>query len=426
MNVFTRKRNTLFRAAGAAVIAAVVFILASCASTETKAVSPVIDPDGPKIASYIRTWPLGSTTVDMDAGEYWNGDMVHGEYLTDLIIAFAHIDPKDGTSIFIKDLEDQPSVITEGKTVPGFPNFWEEIAKVKARFPHLRVNLSVGGWGADGFSDMSADPAMRAKFVANVCDWLQKYNLDGFDVDWEYPVGPPWGGSEIKVSPDDRQNYITLLSDLRSGLDTLGSKTGKRYELSTAVPASGWFIEANDVVAAAAVVDSLKLMSYDYYGAWSAQTGHHANLYNNPRDPDWGGWSTDQAVRTYLDAGVPAEKLVVGVAFYGRAWKGVAAGDDPVTPGLYQKYAESTYPDGASWGDIQTLMKDPSYTYYWDDVAKAPYLYNGDEFITFTDTRLISEIDTYVKENRLGGVMIWEYGHDVDASLLKPLAEGVQ
>jgi chitinase len=428
MSVFTKRKDTLFRSVGTVVIAAAVFILASCASAAPKVevVAPAIDPNGPKIASYIRTWPLGSTIADMDAGQYWNADMVHGEYLTDLIIAFALIDPADGTSIFIKDLEDQPSAIREGATVAGFPNFWNEIAKVKARFPHLRVNLSVGGWGADGFSDMSANPAMRAQFVANVCTWLETYNLDGFDVDWEYPVGPPWGGSEIKVAPEDRQNYITLLSDLRAALDTLGAKTGKRYELSTAVPASGWFIEANDVVAASGIVDSLKLMAYDYYGSWSAQTGHHANLMNNPRDPDWGGWSTDQTVAAYLAAGVPADKLVVGTAFYGRAWKGVPAGDDTTTPGLYQKYTEATYPDGASWGDIKKLLSDPAYTYYWDDVAKAPYLYNGDEFISFIDERALGEIGAYIKAKGLDGVMVWEYGHDVDAELLQPLAESVQ
>jgi chitinase len=250
----------------------------------------------PNVTTYIRTWALGSDEAEMAEERYWSADMIHGEYLSEIIIAFALIDQDDKSSIYLSDGDPEA--------------LWQEVAAVKKKFPHLKVNLSVGGWGAE-FSDTAFDPHIRAKFVANVCDWLKKYDLDGVDIDWEYPVGPEWG-QEIKARPEDRGNFIALLSVLRAALNAQGTREGKRYSLSACIPASPWYVQQNDVLAAVSIVDNLKLMAYDYYGGWSATTGHLANLRNNPADPEWGGWSTEQAVDVYLGAGVPPEKIVLG------------------------------------------------------------------------------------------------------------------
>jgi len=364
-----------------------------------------------KVSSYIRTWQL--PREDQENGSpYWNAEMIKGEYLTDIIIAFANIDKTDGTSIYIPELRYGS---------PRFSNIWDEVAAVKKKYPKLRVNISIGGWGAEGFSDMANNSKMRTTFAANVCEWLEKYNLDGVDIDWEYPVGPEWG-QEIKSRPADRANYISLLQDLRKAMDALGKKTGKRYGLSTAVPASNWFVIANDVVVASGIADNLKLMAYDYYGGWSNVTGHHSNLYNNPQDPAFGGWSTDQALQAYLKAGVSPEKIMLGVAFYGRAFKGV----NDANNGLFQPYKSPAFEDGSvDWAQIKKLQ-DSGYTRYWDDKAEAPYLYNGDIWITYTDEEQIKLLLSYAKEKKLGGVFNWEYGHDMGAELLKVLFEGAK
>jgi chitinase len=374
----------------------------------------------PRVSAYIRTWPIPEAARE-GGNPYWNAGMIKGEYLTDMIVSFALIDPADGVTIYIPELRP----LADGS--PEFSNIWEEVAAVKKAYPHLRVNVSVGGYGAEGFSDMADTPAKRAAFVANVIAWLKDYNLDGIDIDWEYPVGPEWG-QEIKSRPADRQNYVTLLQDLRTALDTLGAETGKRYGLSTAVPASPWFPKVNDVVAVSKIVDGLKLMAYDYYGGWSKQTGHQANLSNNPGDPDWGGWSTEQAIQAYLDAWVPAEKIMLGLGFYGKAWSGVETGPYEDTPGLFQPYKGLPFEQGTiSYGQIKELLKPGSgYTRYWDDLAQSPYLYNGDIWISYTDEEAIAVIAKYAKEQGMGGVFYWEYGHDIDADLLKALAENAQ
>ena len=376
----------------------------------------------PKVASYLRTWPL--PTASQQGSPYWNAGMVKGEFVTDLIIAFALLEKDDVSVPYIPELKPLPDA-------PMFTNIWNEVAALKAKYPHLKVSISVGGYGADGFSDMTFDPKLRAAFVTNICKWLEEYNLDGMDVDWEYPVGPDWG-QEIKSRPQDRSNYIALLKDLRKGMDQLGAKTGKRYTLSTAVPASGWFPKANNVRTAAQIVDSLKLMAYDYYGGWSKTTGHHSNLRQNTSDPAWGGWSTKQALDEYIKAGVPPSKITMGLGFYGRAWQGVGVGPNESSPGLFQPYKslpkDPPFDEGTiGWVDIREFLKPNSgYKRYWDSMAQAPYLYNGDIWISYTDQEQIKVITDFAKEKKLGGVFVWEYGHDMDGDLMKVLFDAAR
>jgi chitinase len=388
-------------------------VLLSCNSEPRSAVA-----EAPHVTSYIRTWDVPEAARKGDS-PFWNADMIRGD-LTDLIIAFALIDPVDGSTIYIPEQRER-----EDK--PLFSHLWDEVAALKTKYPLMKVNISVGGYNAEGFSDIADDPALKAKFVSNVIGWLRDYNLDGIDIDWEYPVGPEWG-QELKSRPADRTNYVNLLQDLRTALDTLGAETGKRYGLSTAVPASAWFIQANDVVAVSKIVDGLKLMAYDYYGGWSTTTGHHANLSNNPNDPAWGGWSTEQAVEAYLAAWVPPEKIMMGVGFYGKAWSGVEPGSNEYEPGLFQPYKELPFDQGSiGYAQIKEFLEPGSgYTRYWDDIAQSPYLYNGDIWISYTDEEAIKLLNQYVKDMKLGGVFTWEYIHDVDADLLKVLAEGAR
>ena len=375
-------------------------------------------PDVP-VVSYIRTWPIGSTEADMDLGQRWTADDIQGDLLSIINVAFGLL---DGNLIYIKDMVDLPGETDPNITIPAFTNLFAELAEVKARYPHVKVNLSVGGWGAEGFSDMALTAKNRAEFVADVEDWIRKYDLDGVDIDWEYPVRPEWG-QEIKSRPEDAENYILLLTDLRVALDKLGEELGKHLAVTTAVPASGWFPGVIDVLRLQEQVDYLKLMSYDYYGGWSGTTGHAANLYNNPEDPEWGGWSTDQAVNLYLNAGVTPSKLLMGVPFYARAWRGVG----PENNGLFQPYESSAYDHGLNFMDIKNhFLTDPSYVRYWDDVAKAPYLYNGDEFITYEDEESLAYKVAYIREKGLSGIMIWEYGHDLNAELLRSLNDSIE
>ncbi|HPT82434.1 MAG TPA: glycoside hydrolase family 18 protein [Limnochordia bacterium] len=362
------------------------------------------------IVSYLRTWPLGSTEAEMAQGRRWSAQDIRGDLLDTINVAFALL---DGTRLYLPALQDQPGL-------PAFSNLFEELAAVKARYPQVRINLSVGGWGAEGFSDLASSRASRAQFAAEAASWIGRYNLDGIDIDWEYPVGPP-GGQEIKSRPEDGENYVRLLGDLRRELNTLSAKLGRPLTLTTAVPALAWFVQVVDVARVQEQVDYLKLMAYDFYGGWSATTGHAANLFSNPQDP--AGWSGDQAVELYLKAGVQPGKLLLGVPFYARAWRGV----EPKNNGLFQPFSSAAYAHGLSYNELkERFLTDPSYVRHWDDTAKAAYLYNGSEFISYEDAQSLGHKAAYARRRGLAGLMIWEYGHDLSGELLTALSKSLQ
>lgn len=374
-----------------------IIAAAGCQSTQEKAEKKF------KIVSYIRTWPLGSTQEEIEKGINWTAEDIRGDMIDVLNISFGLLNSEH--RIYIPEYNGTAEEVT-------FPNLFEEVEKLQKKYPALKINLSVGGWGADGFSDMALTKESRKVFIDDAVNWIKEHKLDGIDIDWEYPVGPDWG-LPIKTRPEDAENFILLLKETREALDKAEKELGRPLGLSIAVPASTWYVEKIDIKEAEKYVNYIKIMSYDYYGAWSETTGHHTNLYNNPADPAWGGWSTDQAIQLYLEKGIQPQKILMGVAFYGRAWKGVAPDND----GLFQPYKEAAFPDGISYTDIEKLLQSGEYTRYWDDTAKAPFLYNGDTWITYDDEESLDYKTKYVQEKKLGGIMVWEYGHDIEERL---------
>jgi chitinase len=309
--------------------------------------------------------------------------------------------------------------------VDGFPSLWNQVARLKESWPKLKITLSVGGAGdtvTKNLAAMAAVPGKRAIFIADVCTWMKDKNLDGVDIDWESPRGTAqW------------KDYISLLGELRTALDNLEVETGKAYSLSSAVGA-GYSEYSADLGAggsaaynafmlqAAAMVTSLKVMHYDYYGNWWPNlTGHNASLYHNPSDPN--PTNTDTSITDYLNAGIPPEKLMLGAAFYGKAWDGVSQGITGNMPGLFRPY--KAYGGDLSWTSIKRnyLRAGSGYIRYWDNFAKAPFLYNKKRWITYSDTEQMKCLADYAKEKHLGGVFAWEYMQDTNGELLKVLAE---
>lgn len=261
-----------------------------------------------------------------------------------------------------------------------------QIAGLKSQNPQLKVLLSIGGWGAGGFSEMAADPQKRAAFAADCRRIVDKYGLDGVDIDWEYPTSSAAG---ISSSPDDTQNYTLLMRDIRSAL-------GADRLLTLASVASAAFI---DFPAIMPYVDFVNIMAYDMATA----PLHHSPLYPSEHS---GSLTTDKAVTLHLNAGIPAEKLVMGVPFYGRGGKAYPDFQD------YSKVAN--HPD--------TLLD------LWDDQAKVPYLATRDSVLVFgyENPRSIEIKCRYAIHRGLRGIMYWDYSADTpDGDLRKTVAKVV-
>ncbi len=324
------------------------------------------------------------------------------------------------------------------------------IQDLRAKNPNLKIGVSIGGWSKSGdFSEVAADPVKRANFVKNITKFIKYTNMDFVDLDWEYPASVRQADlvdnkndeGTPKATAADKQNFITLLSDIRTAIDKQGSDLNKKYELSVALPASQSTLQNGiDTAKLFQIVDFANIMTYDMNGAWTPNSAHQTALYGNPADPNYNsGLSVDQTVTYLKGQGAPSEKIVIGAAFYTRGWNKVAEGNNPLQPGLFQPAEKNnkdadqsptygapnasplTVGDGGRAGGVwpyrsidQLKAKSAGLTEYWDDVAKAPYMYNKTtgEFYTYDNVRSIGYKTDYVKEKGLGGVISWSQSQD--------------
>jgi chitinase len=293
---------------------------------------------------------------------------------------------------------------------------------LKQNHPRLKIVLSVGGWKAGGFSEAAATPEGRERFAGSAVTLMVANHADGLDVDWEYPGHHESG---IVSSPEDRTHFTLLLQELRRALDHAGDADGHRgadhYTLSIAA-ADGPFVSDIDIAAVTASLDWFNLMTYDFVNSMTPTTGHHSGLNDSAMAPA-DARSADKAVRQFLAAGVPAQKLMIGAAFYGREFAEVS----PVGDGLYQAYGH--YQGEHPWPQLKADFIDRNgFVRRWDAKAQAPYLWNAAtrHFISYDDPQSLAAKALYVKAHHLGGIMYWEQGEDPQGELLDAIWRGLQ
>ncbi|WP_377153138.1 glycosyl hydrolase family 18 protein [Roseateles sp. UC29_93] len=293
---------------------------------------------------------------------------------------------------------------------------WNQLKKLKAKYPKIKVLISLGGWTwSRGFSS-AARPENRVNFVKSCVDAYIKGNVpvtdgaggpgaaagvfDGIDLDWEYPnaCGLACGTAE------DRANFTGLLAEFRKQLDAV--RPG--LLLSIASGAGVDKVRAYDPDQIHPYLNFINVMTYDFHGGWDTITGFHSALYAPANDPSTGDvkkYNTNDAMQAFLDKGVPASKLNVGIGFYGRGWTNVPN----VNNGLYQSGtpAPGTYEAGNE--DYKVLKNLQGYTSRIDDVSKAQWIYNGSTFWSFDTPATIAIKMAYVKSRGFGGAFFWEF-----------------
>lgn len=281
------------------------------------------------------------------------------------------------------------------------------LSKIRGINPEIKIVISIGGWGADGFSQAAAFEEGRQRLAASAVRIMEENQLDGIDIDWEYPCS---GQAGIAFLKEDKENFTLLIQELRRQIDACK----KGQTLSIAAGALRSFIADTNMGEVQKYLDYIQLMTYDFHGIFTPTTGHHANLYDDTVLEEE-KISANQAVEMFLAAGVPIEKIVMGAAFYGRCWQGVPAGHF----GLGQ-VASKPGVTGCQYSRIQEMLRtgEGNFTYYWDDDAKAAYLYNGDTFITYEDEKALAYKADYVRKHHMAGMMFWEYSEDRTRTLV--------
>src|SRR5437773_1213679 len=288
-----------------------------------------------------------------------------------------------------------------------------ELKKINA---DLKILISIGGWTwSKNFSDAVLTDTSTHNFASSAVAIVAKYNLDGIDIDWEYPG---MIGDSNTYRPEDKQHYTILFRDLRQELDSLSKIARMKYYITTAVGGSQDYIDHTEMDRVSQYTDYINVMSYDYADGSDSFSSHHTNLYVSSADA--GQYSAHRSIQAFINAGVPASKIVIGVAFYGKGFQMLSTANN----GLYQRSLKPARGGGFTFLK-DSIIDQNGFKRYWDNVAKAPYLFNSDKkiFITYDDERSVKEKCKYVKKHHLAGAMFWEYFSDRKEYLLKVIAD---
>lgn len=229
---------------------------------------------------------------------------------------------------------------------------WAKLKQLKEE-RKTRLILAIGGWErSQHFAEIASSKERRRAFVKSALNLCEKYQLDGFDLDWEHPKDSKEG-----------ENYASLLRDLHEAL-----APKKR---SIAITMAAWQPLPKTAFEA---VNWVQIMAYDH-------EGRHATMESAKDD-----------VKTLIDRGAPAEKIVLGLPFYGR---GISRRNETAT---YAQIVSRSHPE--------------------PDVDEFDGLY-------FNGPKTIRRKTRFARESHLAGVMVWEIGQDApgEDSLLKVIVE---
>jgi len=302
------------------------------------------------------------------------------EKLTQIIFSFCHL---KGNRLQVSN--DRDSTIIRN------------LVQLKKRNSHLKILLSLGGWGGCfSCSAVFSTEEGRNEFAASVKEVNDYFTTDGIDLDWEYPAiqGPPGH----PFSTHDKANFSALLKQLRKTL-------GKKMEISFAAGGFSSYLEKSvEWKKVIPLVNRVNLMTYDLVHGYSIVTGHHTPLYSTKEQTE----STDHAVNYLRSIGVPAGKLVIGAAFYARVFDSV----ENINNGLYQP---GKFRNGVSFRNAETTFtSEKGFSFYWDSIACAPYLYNKVEklFVTYDDSMSVERKTHYAINQHLNGIMFWQLMDD--------------
>ncbi|CAG2111911.1 unnamed protein product, partial [Medioppia subpectinata] len=348
----------------------------------------------PKIVCYYSAW-----AVYREKPMAYDIEDIPANLCTHLIYSFIGLDNK---TYELRNIDPIYDIEKKG---------FERFVGLRKNYPKLKIMIAIGGWAEGGkqYSEMVADPNKRERFIQQVVDWLNKYNYDGFDLDWEYP-----GAGDRQGSYSDKQNFLELVKELREEFD----KQSRKLLLTAAVPVAKFRLqEGYEVYELAQLLDQIHLMTYDLRGSWTGFADVHSPLYKRPID-EWAyeKLNVNDGTNLWHTMGAPKHKLIVGVPFYGRTytlggkdnhglrapiqrWNSNNGGGEP---GLYTNASGFL-----AYYEICVETNAGKWTKEFDDIGKCPYAYRDTQWTGYEDENSIGIKMDFIKSEGYGGGMIW-------------------
>ncbi|MGW7301486.1 glycosyl hydrolase family 18 protein [Streptomyces sp. NPDC054829] len=310
---------------------------------------------------------------------------------------------------------------TADQSVSGQADTWDQplrgnfnqLRQLKAKYPHIKVLYSFGGWTySGGFGQAAQNAAAFAKSCKAVVEdprWADVF--DGIDIDWEYP-----NACGLTCDTSGPAAFKNLAQALRA-------EFGKDYLVTAAITAdgsNGGKIDAADYGGASQYLDWYNVMTYDYFGAFNktGPTAPHSPLtsYNGiPQE----GFNSAAAIAKLKAKGVPAGKLLLGIGFYGRGWTGVT---QAAPGGSATGAAPGTYEAGIE--DYKVLKNTCPAN---GTIAGTAYAYCGNNWWSYDTPATIAGKMSWAKNQGLGGAFFWEFSGDTsNGELVTAISNGLK
>ncbi len=288
----------------------------------------------------------------------------------------------------------------------------ENLKEIKAINPDMTMSISVGGWSAGNFSEMAEDEAKRKHFINQLIEFVIEYDMDGIDMDWEYPGS---GSGGISYHFNDKYNYSKLSDEMREALDELEKANGRKYVMSLAIGSFIGSLNSFEVDNLNKNYDYLNIMNYDFIGM-DRITCHHSNLHPSKYTPHKN--SIVDYMNYFKENGLDTNKIVLGMPFYGRGADKVEERGNGLGNRIYGEI-----PKFYDFDDIEKYIEKNPSALKVDESCGCSYYYDGDLFITFDSPEAVAEKMQYARDKNYAGVMFWEYATDKTGKLIRQILE---
>jgi chitinase len=415
-------------------------------ATRTLFVGAKPDDDKNRVVAYYRQWAQYDRS--------YNPQDIPLDKVTHVQYAFAR--PEEDGSINLVGQSFGQQAFYDGATgqyqefSPG-PSF----ADLAEQNDDTKFTLSIGGWGdSEYFSYAAETEENRQRFADQCAEWVDRGNLDGIDIDWEFPHGGGCqgdGGAACNTPnvsrPDiDIPNFTKLCRTVRERLDEKAAEEGREepYEVTAAVSADTEGVSDYEHEELSEILDFILVMTFDYAGIWSERTRHHSPLKENPNDPfeQSDTWNASYALSWYEQQGWDPDQLHMAVPFYGRSWSDINAPDgegNGEDDGLFQTFeGEGSQASGeGTFGGIggvyeyydlaggsrggSAIIDSGDWETYIDEEAVTAWSYDssgGGEMISHDTQETMQMKMEWLRDSPYGGTMLWAMGGDTKSDEL--------